>query len=225
MTVQKVRVADLVEDLDVYPRTQVNSVNVTNLVSAIEAGCKLPPLIADNKTLRIVDGFHRRRAYLKVLGGDASVAVDLRSYASDAALFSAAITANIQHGLPLQEIEKRRVVLRLQGFGVDNDSIAGVLRTSPDRIEKICLRVATVVDDNGGSIRLEPLKRPVFHLQGAQMTEVQARAHRSAPGTSYLLTIRQLRDAVRFDLLDRSDGRVIAELRALIEDLQVYLGN
>lgn len=218
-----VRLASLVEDLDMYPRTQVSSVHVTTLISAIEAGCELPPLIVDRKSKRIVDGFHRRRAYLKVLGSDASVEAELRTYKSDAELFAAAVEANTAHGLPLQEIEKRRVVFRLDDLGVGSDRIASALRTSPDKIDKIRLKVATVTE-GGGSIRLEPLKRPLFHKQGSEMTEAQAKAHRSAPGTSYALTIRQLRDAVRFDLLDRTDGRIIEALQALSEDIATYLG-
>lgn len=224
-TTTSVRLADLVEDLDFYPRTQVSSVNVTNLVSAIEAGAELPPIVADTKSKRIVDGFHRRRAYLKVLGTNASVQVELRSYATEAELFADAVATNSRHGLPLQEIEKRRIVLRLQDLGIGNDEIANVLQTSPDRVEKIQLKVATVVDGAGDSLRLEPLKKPVFHMQGQQMTQVQAKAHRSAPGTSYLLTVRQLRDAVKFDLINRADGRMVEALTALSEDLREYLGN
>jgi hypothetical protein len=225
MTTTSVRLADLVEDLDFYPRSQVSSVNVTNLVSAIEAGAELPPIIADEKSKRVVDGFHRRRAYLKVLGSDASVQVELRSYATDADLFADAVSTNARHGLPLQEIEKRRIVFRLQDMGVDDGQIAVVLQTSPDKVQKIQLKVATIVDDNGGSVRLEPLKRAVFHMQGSAMTEAQAKAHRSAPGTSYLLTIRQVRDAVKFDLIDKNDERHIAALEALLEDLRKYLGH
>lgn len=225
MSTTKVRLADLVEDLDLYPRTQVNNVHVANLVAALEAGQTLPPLVAERGSKRIVDGFHRRRAQIKVLGVDAAVPVELRTYTSDAELFADAVATNANHGLQLQEIEKRRVVLRLQDMGADSAHIASVLQTTPDRVEKIRLKVATVVDDNGGSIRVEPLKRPVFHLQGAAMTEAQAKAHRSAPGTSYLLTIRQLRDALKFNLLDGNDGRIVAELEALTSDLNTYLGH
>lgn len=224
-TTTSVRLADLVEDLDFYPRTQVSSVNVANLISALEAGCELPAIVADRKSKRIVDGFHRRRAYLKVLGNDASVQVELRSYTTDSDMFSDAVSINAQHGLPLQEIEKRRVVLRMQDLGIDDDRIAVALHTTPAKVTKIQVKVATVVDDNGGSIRLEPLKKPTFHFQGNQMTQVQAKAHRSAPGTSYLLTVRQLRDAVKFDLINRADGRMVEALTALSEDLREYLGN
>lgn len=219
--------AELVEDLNLYPRTQVSAVNVANLVGAIEAGYELPPIIVGTvgraKAKRVVDGFHRRRAYLRVLGADGSVAVEVRSYANEAELFADAVATNARHGLPLQEIEKRRIVLRLGDLGVSPDQIAHVLQTTADKVEKIQLKVATIVDDNGGSVRLEPLKRPLFHLQGAAMTEAQAKAQRSAPGTSYLLTIRQLSDAVKFDLINASDGRVLAALRELASDLEGYL--
>jgi hypothetical protein len=219
-----VRLADLVEDLSVYPRTTVNANNVRNLVLALEAGAQLPPLIACQDTLRLVDGFHRRRAYLRVLDDpDAVVKVELRSYATEADLLADAVSLNVSHGLNLQEYEKKKVVLRLGELGKNDDEIAMILRVPPPRITQVRLRVATVTGEGGRSVRLEPLKPSVMHLMGSTMTEAQAKAHRSAPGTSYLLTIKQLRQAIQFDLLNSSDGKVVTALQNLCEELTDYL--
>jgi hypothetical protein len=225
VTVVSMPLAELVEDLSIYPRTNLSSVNIAKLVSSLEAGNQLPPIEADQESKRIVDGFHRRRAYLKVLGSDARIGVDLKHYESDGEMFAAAVEANSGHGLGLQEIEKRRAVFRLEAFGVEDGEIARVLRIPPPKIEQIRIRVATVTSETGAPIRLEPLKRPAFWMQGQAMTEAQATAHRSAPGTSYRLPVRQIRDAVRFRLIDENDGRVIADLKSLATELNDYLAS
>jgi hypothetical protein len=218
-------VTELVEDLSVYPRRNVNDINVANLVAALEAGAELPPIIADRKTKRIVDGFHRRRAYLRVLGTDTSTAVELRSYRNEAELLADAAHLNTAHGLNLAAFEKRKVVLRLTELGVDDDGIARALHMPPARVIKLRVKVVSVVDEGGAAIRLEPLKRPHFHFQGGEMTAQQARAAQSAPGTSYSLLVRQIGDALDNRLVNASDGRMIAALRLLQIQLRNYLGS
>jgi hypothetical protein len=223
MSIVSIPLAELVEDLSIYPRTTVSSVNTTNLVDAIRAGVTLPPPVVDKKSKRIVDGFHRRRAYLKALGTDATILVDLRHYKTDADILLAAIEANTCHGLPLQEIDKRRNVLSLQGFGTDNVVIARVLHVPVEKIEKLTARIVTVVSEEAEPVRVEPLKQPHRHFQGGEMSEAQSKAAKSAPGTSYLLTIRQLHDALQHRLIDGSSGQVIAALKGLAEALEGYL--
>lgn len=217
-----VRVADLVKDLDIYPRTRVSSKNVANLVAALEGGHQLPPLEADELSLRIIDGFHRCEAYLKVFGPDHEVEVNLRHYESDTEMLLASINANSTHGQQLHEIEKRRLVLRLRDAGTDDDTIGFVLRIPPPKIEKITLHTASV-QIGGGGFRLEALKKPHFHFAGREMTEPQARAARSAPGVPYSLVIRQLRDGLRERLIDQNDGRLMLHLGALAEEINAYL--
>jgi hypothetical protein len=224
-SVVTIPIAELIEDLSIYPRTQVSDVNVTNLVGALEAGYELPPLIVDRKTKRIVDGFHRRRAHLKVFGVDTSIVAELRTYSDDADLLKEAVALNTSHGLNLAEIEKRRVVLRLSELGVDDNEIAVALHVQPDRVTKIRVRVATVLNDDGAAIRLEPLKRPMFHFQGGVMSEEQAKAAKSAPGVSYSLLAKQLGDGLQHHLIDGNDGRTLAALKLLRRQLDNYLGS
>lgn len=218
-----IELSALIEDLTLYPRTAVSSVNTSNLASALRAGCKLPPIVVDRESKRIVDGFHRRRAYLQVFGPDARVPVELIDFADETEMFCTAVKLNTAHGLPLQEIEKRKIVLRLQDNGIEDEAIATTLHIPVDKVEKIRIKVATVVKGNGESIRVEPLKRSVFHFQGRTMSESQAKAQKSAPGTSYVLLISQLREALREELINREDGRITDELRALAAELEEYL--
>lgn len=218
----KVALADLVEDLDLYPRTQVSSVNVSNLVAALQAGCALPTPVVDRESKRIIDGVHRCRAYRREFGPEASIEVEFQDFESDVEMFAAAVRLNTSHGLPLQEIEKRRIVLRMRDMGADPDAIATVLRVTPDRVQRLVFHSATT-SIGGGKLKVEPLKRPVFHMRGQELTSAQAKAIRSAPGTAYALLVRQLREALQHSLIDSSDESLMGGLEALKDELAVFL--
>jgi hypothetical protein len=222
MTIVLLPLAKLVEDLDLYPRSQVSDNHVADLVAALEAGDILPPPVIDQKSKRIIDGFHRRRAAIKVFGSDALIEVDQRRFKTEADMFVAAVQLNIVHGLRLAKIEQRRVALRLSESGADDDLIGKVLHVPPDRVQRILVRVVTITE-GGGTVRLEPLKRSVFHYSGKSMTEPQATAMRSAPGSPYTQLIRQLRQGIRYQLLNSDDANMLAELAALGGDIGAYL--
>jgi hypothetical protein len=67
------------------------------------------------------------------------------------------------------------------------------------------------------------LKRPVSHLAGKMLSPEQVEAHGRAPGTSYLLIIKQLADAITYDFLNREDERLMAAVMGLHESLGRYL--
>lgn len=222
MTIMQLPLAQLVEDFDLYPRQAVSSENVSDILGAIKAGLPIPAPIVDRESKRIVDGFHRCRAWRRELGEDGVIDVDLRDYSSEVELFRAAVEFNISHGRKLEAIERRKIALRLRDMGDGDTEIARILHIPPARVEKIFLRTATVTEENG-SIRLEPLKRPFFHLSGTELTEGQSQAIRTAPGTSYSLLIRQLRSAMQNRFIDRTDENLINSLQELAYDILAYL--
>jgi hypothetical protein len=67
------------------------------------------------------------------------------------------------------------------------------------------------------------LKRPAAHLAGRRLTPEQAKAHDGAPGTSYLLLCNQLKTAMEVGLINTEDGRLMAGLRGLREELEKFL--
>src|SRR4030067_3629137 len=76
--------AELIEDMDFYPRHAVDSVHVANLVAALESGAILPPIVADKNSKRITGSWHRCRAYRRFLGDDCVIDAELVNYKSDA---------------------------------------------------------------------------------------------------------------------------------------------
>ena len=68
-----------------------------------------------------------------------------------------------------------------------------------------------------------PLKASVSHFAGRTMTPEQVEAHKSAPGTSYMLLVRQLRQGLEFGLVDDSNTTLREALVGLRTALDAYL--
>ena len=201
--------AALIEDTAIYPRHSVDDVHVNTLAMALRAGTALPPVVVDLPTKRIVDGWHRVRAYRKVLGPQASIDVDLRSYQSDAELLTDAVALNASHGRRLDRVDQVRVIHLLETAGMQQEQIAVVLHVPLARVEHLRVRVAVVESAAGGARETIALKRPVIHLAGTELTSEQRAAHDSMAGTSFLLQAHQLRDALRLEFVNREDGRLL----------------
>jgi ParB-like chromosome segregation protein Spo0J len=225
-------VSYLVEDFDLYPRTDVDHVNIASLTEAIRAGVTLPPIIAEEGTHRIVDGWHRRRAYLRALGPDATIEVDLRDYASDDELLLAAIQLNAGHGLRLKVIDQRRMAGMCSRRGISIERIALALHVTPEKVEELRVEVINIAPPPAAppleikQVALPdplPMKRSVQHLQGQTVSWSQGEAIQRAPGTPYGLLVRQLRDAVGQALINREDHGLMAILHELHRELGIYL--
>jgi hypothetical protein len=157
-----------------YPRNSVDDAHVSDLTQAVRAGATLPPVIADRKSLRIVDGMHRRRAIIRVHGDEASHLVELRDYEDDAALFLDAVQLNAEHGRKLDRHDQVRIVLRLRELRVEDRVIAASLHLPEERVQVLALRVVY----DAGSQAL-PSKRGLEHLRGTQLTPIQVETMQS----------------------------------------------
>jgi hypothetical protein len=231
----------LVEDTDIYPRHAVDGVYVNQLVDALRSGATLPPPVAEEGTQRLVDGWHRVRAYARVLGAAGVVDVVLKRYDSEQELILDAIALNSGHGRKLDRMDRVRSVLLAEQAGAPVERIALALHTTPDRVQKLTIRVAyapaavaqvvDALDDvvagdapTGAPATVRViLKRPLQHLTGAILSPEQVEAAQGQAGTSHLLQVRQLLAALRYDLINPDDGRLRGELEALREELGRYL--
>lgn len=215
-------IAELVEDMSLYPRHAVDEANVTSLVRALESGTTLPPVVVDKASKRIVDGWHRVRAHKRVLGAAGVIDVELRSYKDETAIIKDAVSTNAIHGRQFDAIDRTRAVLMLEKHGVATLEIAAVLHIPEAHVQKIKVRVATAThmsDQTVPGTRRIVLKRPVHHLAGTKLTDEQVDAHSRAPGVSYLLLARQLTEALRTELLNLEDAKLMDALRDLHSEL------
>lgn len=162
-------VGTLLSDLSVYPRNKLDTSNVSDLVEAIDNGASVPAIIAEDKTLRIVDGWHRQEAYRRLYGAEHKIEVTLRRYANEGNLFADAVALNRSHGRKLNSADLVRSFNRLREYGWDDTAVAVVVRMKPPKVTKLTARVA--VRPAGEPV---PLKFHDRHLQGQTVSDAAA---------------------------------------------------
>lgn len=196
-------VTSLEFDPALYPRIEISDYHVGEIARAMAGGHELPPVIADRKTRKLVDGTHRWHAAIKQ--GIEEIACEFRDYEDEAAMFKDACLLNSAHGLNFTARDKLKVLEVGQKFGLKVFDFAILLRTSESYIKAIMPRYATVQPGDGQKMKKQekvPLKASTRHLSGKTITPQQADAIKgNAPGTSYLLVTRQLISALENNLL------------------------
>ena|GEM_PF-1201422 len=214
--------AKLVEDFDLYPRHAVDTAHVQSLVFALESGATLPPIIADKRSKKITDGWHRARAYRRVLGPEAVVDVELGPYKNKAEMIVDAVARNATHGRPFDAIDRTRSVVMLRTIGCSDAQIGLALKVPEARVEKLMVKLASAPKSSGetipGTNRIA-LKRSVIHLAGQTLTKSQAQTHAMLPGVSFLLIARQLYQGLLEKMVNLEDEKLVkqlAELRDLL---------
>lgn len=129
-----IRANELAVDLDVYPRSEVDEDNVDRLTDALRANAKLPPLIIESSTKRIVDGVHRWHANMAVYGDSVEIPCIEKSYRDDADLFLDAVRLNAVHGATLSHFDRQTCVAIAGRLTITDDLIAGALSMSTHRL-------------------------------------------------------------------------------------------
>lgn len=216
MTSRTLQLAHLVEDMSIYPRHALDSSHVGDLANALRAGHVLPPPVVQDKTFRIVDGWHRNRAYLKVLGPAGEIEVDARSYDDEAAVIAAAVEMNSAHGRRLDQQDRTRAALMLRDAGVSTGTTARILRTTEERVEVLTARVVLVRGESG-TAEARPAKAVLWPRDGQprEVTEEQYEVQRSSSGLRPIQTVGQLLREVEGGVLDLEDAGLCARLWAL----------
>ena len=91
---RKIKAAEIVQDLGIYPRCAVDKGHVQTLVLVLEAGAVLPPLVICGKTRKLIDGFHRLNAYTQRHGDEHEVDVLEKEYATPREMWLDAVRYN-----------------------------------------------------------------------------------------------------------------------------------
>jgi hypothetical protein len=181
----KMNISELVLDFDLYPRNDVSSAQVTSLVDAIESGFDLPPIIADAKSKRVVDGFHRHKAYTRCKIEE--VRVELREYENDGTLFADAVRLNRGHGRTLDPYDIKRAIDKLTTLGFAKEAIAGIVRMPLPRMDEIVKGFAH--NAAGDAV---PLKGGTHHLAGTEVTAGQEKGIGRVSGMNATFHAKQL---------------------------------
>lgn len=206
------KAAELILDYDLYPRNNIDGGNLKNLCDAIAAGVELPPVVIDRKTRRVVDGFHRTKAYLRTGGPDAAVSVIEKGYRNDQELFQDAVRYNASHGAKLDPCDRARCALIAQRLHIDNETLARALNMPLTGVEKL-VETRTAFDKKGNPL---PLKRTVSKgFAGKKLTPRQEEANTRLSGMNQSFYANQLIELIESNMLDTSDEALMGRLTHL----------
>lgn len=210
---RRIKVASLVLDYNLYPRNNVDRHNVLSIKDAIASGATLPPIKVDQKSKRVVDGFHRAIAF-KELDSEAEHDVIEQRYKTEADMFLDAMRLNSHHGVKLDSCDRVHCVLIAERLEIPIDQVAGALHVPVDRLGT--LRTNRTAKTTGGlSI---PIKRTFQHMAGSKLTKVQQEVNERSSGLNQTFYVNQLIDMLEHEMLDKSNANLLDRL-ARLQDL------
>lgn len=221
---RKTRISELTIDDKLVEMRPINAHAVSRYRQAYRHGQDLGTLIVEADTLRVVSGNHRLSAMLEEFGPDHCITVEARKFASEAALLEVFAAENMQHGLPLNESQRRAISLAMAGEGVPVERIAEVFGVAVHRVQQWAgMSVVTVGQD--GKRTQRPVKRGLEHKAGQRMKrDVYDQHWHHDRGIRAHDQAEQLTRWIRHDLIDWEDQRTadaMGELRKALNDVMV----
>lgn len=203
--VETIRYADLVFNLDFYPRREVDADRVRHLRDVLEAGGSLPPIIVDQKD-RVVDGFHRARAHFGLYGAHAEIPCEFRNYESDGAMLLDAISRNAGHGKPLGEEDRQRCLSLVEKHGVSIEQLASAFTVTTARVTTLSKTIARPAQKAGLKAR-----------RGPSHVVTSSEPSRAAPVGPYgLAEINRVLGGLQTHEIDAGDPRILVSLKNLV---------
>ncbi len=215
-----VKVSSLVLDFDLYPRQQIDSHHVGEMIAAEAAGIKFPPCVTDKKSRRVIDGFHRCRKQLRVYGANAEIEVIEKTYRNEKEMFLDAVRYNASHGRNLSSYDRAHCALRAGELGIKDDVLAGALSVTVERVDALRVNKSATVG-NGALSRTVPIKRTIRHMAGKKLTKQQQEANKKLGGMQQLFYVNQLITLIEADLLDTGNQDLMKAMEKLAGMLPV----
>jgi hypothetical protein len=217
----KMRLGDLVFEEAVFPRDRINTGHAMDIYESIlgqiEAGLVpegeardvsairaikdlgIEPIVADMKTLTLVDGHHRRHAFMK-FSKDIELPVKLIDFKDAKAMFRYAVTHNTGRGLDIIDFDKKTAVARGLVLKFSEDELSNLLGTTKKVIEEIRknlhfpkvtpeflkgLERLGIKESDLPSTQIRPTKKCLEKsLAGKTVTPEQEELNRTVGGTS-----------------------------------------
>lgn len=218
MDTKKIKAIELTFDWNLWPRQsaqKLDSTNIARMKASLRSGFPLPPVIVNKADLRIVDGFHRTKAYLAVFGDGAEMEVELREYPNEEAMILDAGATNFTHGLPLSPKDRAHFVLKCRRLKIPWPAIASALRIEEKSLKEF-IKERTAKTRDGETIALSAGSR---NFKGKILTEVQEHYVRTANGCVPEMHISMLINALKADamILSKRTRKRLQELNDIIE--------
>ena len=207
---RKVKASSLVLDFELYPRNNIDSHNVSQLVDALTAGVELPPVIADKTSHRVVDGFHRVKAHLRTFGPRTTMTVIEKPYRNEREMFLDSMRYNAKHGAQLDPCDRTRCLIIADRLKIPMTSVAGALLTTTDRLGQL-MATRTAIHGN----LAVPIKRTIEKFAGHKLTNRQQETNLRSSGMNQVFYINQLIDLIEANMLDTDNAPLMNRLKVL----------
>lgn len=199
-------IADVVFDFEIYPRQGVDSTHVSHLMDAFSSGADIPPPIIDEKSRRVVDGFHRLRARKRLYGDDHKCEMVLRRYQNEAAMFADAIRYNAPHGHKLSTADRARCLLIADRLKIEPDVIADAMHITIEKLGELrAERIGELRVAGQRATTPVALKRTIAHMAGTPLTAAQGAANEKLSGMRPMFYVNQLTMLLETDMMPIND--------------------
>jgi DNA-binding transcriptional MerR regulator len=215
MSVKLLRLDQLVKDFSLYPRSMTDETTASQYTEHLLLGAEFPPIIVCSKTLRIIDGFTRHRAYEKA--GRDKIECELVIVKDDSDFFQRAVQANAGHGRRYTPFDVRRIIQRSRELGLSVDSICGAVQISTAHFDEIVRGFASTSNK-----KELPLKATIRHMAGRVLTKQQVEVNRRLSGMNQSFYANQLIELIEAKLIDTDNGQLVERLARLNELLTEF---
>lgn len=213
----KVKAASLIEDFNFYPRHHLDDYCIADYAKAMEAGAIFPPIIADKKSNRIVDGWKRRRAALKFGGDGVDIEVEFRTYRNDGEMLLDAISLNTIHGQRIERYDLQRCAILGDQFGLSADKLAAAMRVTLDHLDQIRAKLRSTRSGDVIANKQVGCELPMV------ISIKQADGIKRAGGGNQVFFVNQVINLIESNLLDTENERLMERLAHLHEVLAPVL--
>jgi hypothetical protein len=217
--VETVSINSLKRDFKLYPRFQVDFITVERFKDAMKAGAIFPPIRADYKTGRIIDGFHRYQAYSDLRVDMVDVLPE--QVKDDADFFMRAVEANKAHGLGYSGADQEKIVKVAKLLKLEREKISLAMAIPVQKFDDLRRIVPTL--DGDGPIKIGTHYRAKLHQMDRSPNKDIDRSERTSVPTGYLFFFNQAIKFLKSDGCDIKNKEVLYKLRELEFELSKRL--
>lgn len=211
---KSIPIAKLVFNYDLYIRNNLDAHNIRTMVEAMMAGVELPPIVIDQNSHEVVDGFHRGTAKKRVGGPEATIMCIEKSYKNEGERQLDAIRYNAPHGAKLDPWDRVRCAMLGKQCGLKLGQVADALNMPEKTLEELVSRRSAKEKLNGKK-RDVILKHPNEHLRGQQISPKQAKGNEKSGGNSQLFYVNQVINSLEAELFDFNNEDLVQRTKHL----------
>lgn len=231
MTIAKIKCDAVLLDEEKYMRQKIDDVHVGRIRGAIKSDPKkIPrPIVEQLKdgTFRVVDGTHRITAYIRELGSECEIKMEVRTYTSESDRIMDAIGDNGTHGLQFSVYDTGRVLRMAREASMDMFAVYAALGFTREAADRIIRRSRPVVlvegakTDNPDEVFEATVKTGFKKLENQKsITKDQFAAMDQGLGVHPLRLVNDLTARIKGDCIEYTVDLVFAfkQLRDLLDE-------